>query len=470
MLNFEQKQIDANKENKEIGEISGGEEAKESLFKNAKSLLDKINSFLFKFKNSKQELENIEKDFNFSYEDVENLRKEIFIDSELQDLDDEADMVAKLGRQRIYDIMTRLSSRDKMTEEERQKLLEDEYQAGTPEYDDISKVKKMYYTSVGNKKKYSNIYSIMRSGLENEQREVKKTIIQEAQKKRNNILEKNGLFQLSKEDFNNYFLAEGGDAKNKLEQGNTGTCFIVAAIHALSCSPNFELLCRSSMKRLADGSWEVKIPLLDENGETVIITPEETKPQKNEQFLKRKKGKIIPDTRTKLEPLKGREGMRVLEAAFIKSQFQEVNRLKVDKGGYSGETLLTLGGNNFEEYGFDPDEENLDSIDELRMSFLDNFLENFDKELFIATTSTKKNFYIKDISTKRKEEIFGHHAYSVSNVDSKNKIIFLTNPHDTSKPIRMTFEQFKKNFSHFRAVRINYSKLLGNLQSIEKSF
>lgn len=42
-------------------------------------------------------------------------------------------------------------------------------------------------------------------------------------------------------------------------------------------------------------------------------------------------------------------------------------------------------------------------------------------------------------------------------------MITLANPWDTSKPIELTFDQFKQTFSSFEAIRINSAKLLKNI-------
>src|SRR3989344_3647419 len=117
-------------------------------------------------------------------------------------------------------------------------------------------------------------------------------------------------------------------------------------------SPNFEMMVRSSMKRLPDGSWQVKVPLLSEEAKLITITPEDLLPQKNEQFLKAKrKGDIIPDLRRRLMPLKGKEGLQVLEAAYMKSEFGKVDRLAAE-GGIAQHALLSLVGENFQKDGF----------------------------------------------------------------------------------------------------------------------
>lgn len=236
------------------------------------------------------------------------------------------------------------------------------------------------------------------------------------------------------------------------------------------------------MKRLPDGSWQVRIPLMSKDGQMITITPEELLPQKNSQFFKRKeKGEIMPDLRRKLRPVKGKEGLQVLEAAFIKQKFGSVDRL-ASEGGWPEEVLLSLGGDNFKEYSinsatWNPEKEKweylgLGSLNEKNMAYLDHYLENFDPEVHIATASTKHvgaeavPFYrAKGTMTKF---LLAGHAYSISDVDAEKKMINLANPWDTSKPMQLTFEQFKENFSGFNAIRIDSAKLLSSMRHVEK--
>jgi hypothetical protein len=103
--------------------------------------------------------------------------------------------------------------------------------------------------------------------------------------------------------------------------------------------------------------------------------------------------------------------------------------------------------------------------------YLDHYLENFDPEIHIATASTKHIGKGDSTSYKgkgTKETFVSGHAYSISNVDSEHKKITLANPWDTAKPIELTFEQFKENFSGFEAIRIDSAKLLSNMRRVEK--
>lgn len=325
-------------------------------------------------------------------------------------------------------------------------------------------------------------YDELKEYLKHEQREISRPVIEEAKRKRDQLLEARGLLSMSKTDFDTYFSSKDFEVRADLKQQNVGDCYAVAAIHAMSCSPHFEMICRSSMKRNPDGSWQVKVPLMSEDGQAITITPEELSPQWNKKFLRRKaEGGVVPDLRMRLMPVKGKEGLQVIEAAFIKAKFGSVDRLAAE-GGWGDEVLLQLGGDNFVQYRlnsakYDPEEKKweypgLDSLDEEQQAYLDHYLENFDPEIHMATVSTKSGngkttgFYK---ATGTMKFLVRSHAYSISGVDAENKVVILANPWNTSKPLKLTFEQFKESFSGFEAIRINSAKLLRNMKGVEKS-
>ena len=300
------------------------------------------------------------------------------------------------------------------------------------------------------------------------------------------LLEKRGLFQMSREEYGQYFhtIPNNFTIKPELNQGNVGDCYAVAAIHALSRSPHFEIIVRSSMKRHPDGSWEVKIPLFSEKGRTIIITPEDITSQENKQYLHLKR-KIftapiinipiaIPtlDLRKKLDPVQGVEGLQVMEAAYIKSKFGIVDRSAAE-GGFGDHVLMMFGGNKFQKYGIESSttdilgrwkSQPLDELPKPLMDILDDYLLNFDPQVHIATVSTGTQ------SEKDPDNfIASGHAYSVTSVDKDNNTITIANPWDTSKPKTMSFDEFKKRFSSLAAVKIDINQLLLGLHLVNRT-
>ncbi len=325
------------------------------------------------------------------------------------------------------------------------------------------------------KTEISEKYQTTIEDIKNREGEIRPEVIKEAREEATRVFEGRGLFTLTKEEFNTYFIsAEDFDAGPELKQSNIGDCYLVAAIHALSRSPNFETICRASMLRQSDGSWEIKIPLLGEQSDVVKITQEEIGAQNNNRFFKKVPGKISLDLRRQLRSLSGNEGFQALEAAYMKHKFGSVDRL-ASEGGHGDEALTRLGGDNFVRYSIDSatyaqNEKiiypGLQSIDEENLAYLDHYLENFDPETHIATVSTKHD--AGGLSNKYRVEgtstyLVPGHAYSISAVDSQNKLVTVINPWDTTKLIVLTLDQFKENFSRLSAVRINNAKLLGRM-------
>lgn len=318
----------------------------------------------------------------------------------------------------------------------------------------------------------------------NKERTVEAPLIREALNKRNELLEGRGLFSLSKEDFDTHFASENFEIHADLKQGNVGDCYAVAAIHALSTSPHYEMIVRSATERLPDGSWRVRVPFLSTTYETITLTPEDLLPQKNEQFLKKPNDGLI-DIRPRLHPPKGKEGLRALEAAYIKHKFGKVDRI-ASEGGWGHEVLTALGGDNFYTWnlmaGYDAEEhrydqrKSLDSLTSKDNIFLEQMLEQFDPNIHIMNASTRhlKPNTLEGVVTgavgmykgKGTGKLFvPGHAYSVARVNPKEKTMVLVNPWDTTKPIELTFDQFKGSFSAVSSVRINMQKMLGNMEA-----
>lgn len=395
-----------------------------------------------------QRISSVEQGIDLLAEDIAAVREEVGLSGRLGKIRDEASGLFGRLKEKFSGLLSKKTS---------DTAIEKPESAERPEYDEL--------------KEY----------LKREQREISRPVIEEAKRKRDQLLEARGLLSMSKADFDTNFSSKDFEVRADLKQQNVGDCYAVAAIHAMSRSPHFETICRSSMKKLPDGSWQVRVPLMSEDGQMITITPEELLPQKNRQFLRRsEKGGIMPDLRRKLMPVKGKEGLQVLEAAFIKQKFGSVDRLAAE-GGWGDEVLLSLGGDNFKKYSIDsatwnPEKEKweypgLGSLDDKNMAYLDHYLENFDPEVHMATVSTKHGvgnvtgFYRAKGTAKF---LVPGHAYSISSVDAEKKMVSLANPWDTSKPIDMTFDQFKENFSGFKAIRIDSARLLKSMKGVEK--
>jgi hypothetical protein len=341
---------------------------------------------------------------------------------------------------------------------------------------DVSKPPKLRYESV------AGIDRALALAEPAREKPIHPQVFREARGKLVDLLEKRNKFVLSKKGYEQYFTDKHLEHKG-FRQGNVGDCYAVAALHALSESPNFEMLVRSSCRRLPDGTWKVRIPLLDERGATISISPEEISSQRNTGFLKWDDAEGL-DRRKVLHPLQGSEGMRVLEAAYIKAKFGSVNRLAAE-GGYGNEVLThLLGKKQVIDTSFQiPSDSIAQQFQEKAggdtIPSIDRFLREFDLETSLVTVNSRaftpgrwdkirKSFgfprmYYQGRGTKKRFVI--NHAYSLLKVDQKKRGVILMNPWDTAEPIELSFDQLRENFRSVSAVRLNHAKLLENAAS-----
>jgi hypothetical protein len=329
-------------------------------------------------------------------------------------------------------------------------------------------------------------YNKAREELRLEQ-EKESAILKEAEEIRDRLLEKGDL-SITKEQFNTYFIPEGQTGIH-FKQQNVGDCGGLAALHALSCCDWFEFFVRYSSCRKSEKSWKFEMPLMNKNGRTVEISKRDISSQWNASFLNRGPLSGI-DMRPRIGPIRALEGVQALEAAFIISNNKEYT--KIIKGpisdterrmveGIAGDDVLMLfGGELFEKCGVEANfkttseaaknitrNNRLSLLDEENMAHLNHYLENWDFGMYIAT-ATPYVWADKKIMIKGTNKFFWpKHHYSISSVDAKKKTVTLGNPHDTSKPIEITFDQFKQCFTGLRAVKINSTKLLEKMKRIE---
>ena len=318
--------------------------------------------------------------------------------------------------------------------------------------------------------------------------EAKKTGTEIAMHQIAEILGNEHSLKMSKTDFEEYFSSGSFDISPTLKQKNIGDCYAIAAIHSMTTSPFFELMCRRSIERLPDGTWRVGLPLLGKKHAVVIITQEELLPEKNASFLKRKRGEVFPDRRVNLKHVEGKEGLQVLELAFIKAKFGKVSRLHAEEG-FSGEVMSFYGGEFFKETYIESsqydDKKNitfnktLQDLPSRKKTLLDFVLNSFNPDTQMATVATKHvdtttllgriikktaGFHLFQGKGIQKYFVTGH-AYSVSRVNQHSQTITVVNPWDTSKPIEMTFEQFKGTFSDISLVEVDTDKFLDYISS-----
>ena len=278
-----------------------------------------------------------------------------------------------------------------------------------------------------------------------EAEQVLETVHQEAIERRDMLLEDEGLFALSKEDFDTYFdlSNEGGTS---MFQKNVGDCYLIAALDAMRRCPHFEMMCRSSVTRNPDGSWEIKIPFMGQYSRSIVITSSELKVDESG-----------------LLPLEGAEGYQALEAAYMKGRFGTVDREK-SSGGKARTALSTfLGAKNITSV-------TRERKDSEKMS---NFLTAFNRHVHIATAITyhelsaqKVNFKTKEVEEGGEVKMVTNHAYSVFDVDKEKEVVYLVNPWDTTKLISVSFYKFKE-LCGVDVARSNNTNLLQTMEDVK---
>jgi len=317
-------------------------------------------------------------------------------------------------------------------------------------------------------------------------------VIEEAKKIKDRILEK-GKLAMTEKEYNEYFVPEGQIGGN-IKQQIVGNCGGLAGIHGLSCFSWFEFFCRISIQKIGE-NWEAKTPFMNDGGRKVIVGKKDISSQWNGAFLQQMPLGGI-DVRPRIGPIKALEGMQVLEAVLtlanntaeytkiIKGPISDIER-RMTEGIAGDDTLMIFGGEIFEKCGIEANWKThsgevkaaedankytyrLSSLDEENMAKLDHYLEHWNNDIYLATAVpyifTDKKIKIDGV----KQKIFPNHWYSIADIDSKRKVVIIGNPHDTSKPIELSFDQFKENFTAFRAVKINGVNLLKKLRRVEQ--
>lgn len=314
-----------------------------------------------------------------------------------------------------------------------------------------------------------------------------------AKERMQKVLEKPGYFSLSHEECVRYFGSKDFTISPLLKQGNFGDCYFVSALYALAQSPFFEVMVRSGVKKLEDGTWEVRMPLLSKDKKPVVLTPADFMVHENEKFLTRhNQKKILPDFRQTLKPIKGGEGYLALEAAFIKNKFGKVDRLLAESG-HERDAFQALGGDFLEVVEIFKEEPDppikgywptLRELSEDQMKILDTFLHYFDGDLHVATLSTKALIGMPTIRRnlgrltgsswykgKGMFKLFPtNHSYAVRSIDKENETITIVNPWNTVKPIVLTFDQMKDTFSDFCLARFDSSALISATDKASKEY
>lgn len=260
---------------------------------------------------------------------------------------------------------------------------------------------------------------------------------------------------LSKTDFDLLF-------SGNLEQQNVGNCFLIAALNSIRHSRHGEAIIRTSVRRRKPPDQqvlEVGFPLgSPEKKMWIPVGGNDLKPE-----LFDREGRAF------LHPVKARAGWQTLEAAYIKlrTKSDTVRRKAVDDGGTSDFTLLDMFGTNVNLSSVGKDRDVIATQGQDMIAAAKKWLHRYSNNQDIATAATRRPKTEDEKRTGRyvaagyrgPRMMNTNHAYSITHVDRANEIVTVENPHDTSKKMTFTFDQFLAAFSVINGVQISHQNL-----------
>lgn len=251
----------------------------------------------------------------------------------------------------------------------------------------------------------------------------------------------------------------------EMEQSeNVGDCYFVAALYGLKHNEIFEHLMRKMVK-LDGENWIVQFP---DGSAPITVSPEDLNGQK---IHNEKTGRLIHR-----KPVKGGTGDRILERAYgryVKENLQKVIQAKASEAVRTFAVLLK-GGNPMDVfeaflgrcvsqemiYGAEQQTINRSQLDVLRVEqWLNAAAWNPDHIIITAGTPSDMITPYKQAGVREfldrgevyfmdKDHFFHQeHAYTITAVDAKKRLVTVVNPHDTGRLKKVTsYDEFMKIF------------------------
>jgi hypothetical protein len=246
--------------------------------------------------------------------------------------------------------------------------------------------------------------------------------------------------------------------EGEIQQQNVDNCYLLAAFYSLRQCPHFEVLMSRAIRKQKNG-WIVRFPFGSEKaGKEIPVSDAEL--SLAQPVAKQGGGTDM------LMPVKGNVGWRLLEAAYTKLVTGSMNR-KATSWGNASPALREIFGKAVDP-AFDASlkpEKPISDDAKLKEKVL-LYLRNFHPGKDIATCSSLippvlpggKISYTKQSFTGP-VELFPRHAYSVESVDRIHRMVTVKNPHDTSRPLIFTFDQFCDAFREVDHVELSRENL-----------
>ena len=207
----------------------------------------------------------------------------------------------------------------------------------------------------------------------------------------------------------------------KLAQGEIGDCFILATLYSLSRTPKGQKILEKMVEVDDNGNHIVTF----KNKEPITITLEELD---SERASKDKDWAC------------GEMGTKAIERAYaktIKTNNDMCNSIQIDKGGRIFDALKLMTGKECTMKKIE--EQNIDS-------FLEDISTKGLETQFLTCSTPHIGKYGKFMDSESK--FVTGHAYSIKNINAKDKTIEIVNPHNTKKSEVISWEDFKTLFEY----------------------
>lgn len=246
----------------------------------------------------------------------------------------------------------------------------------------------------------------------------------------------------------------GGDIK----QANVGNCYLIATFVSLQHHDHAEAILRTSIRKTAADTYAVRIPLGLKGGKEITVTRAEMNSLQTSK-----------DGRT-LQPVNAAEGWKLLEAAFTKMKTGGMDR-KATEGGFSNKVLSQMmGGHDVNVIGNrTPTFGRTDNVTEENYSEVNLTGDRARVEQVLNEFSNGRHFvHMGSIPGRRGDvtqykidgiSIYNSHEYALTGVDAKSRTVTVVNPHDSTKPINMTYDQFCRAFHEMEISTIDYKSM-----------
>lgn len=269
-----------------------------------------------------------------------------------------------------------------------------------------------------------------------------------------------------------------GEIKQK-----TGNCYLIAMFKGLQESDAGEAIIRTSVRPLAGGAYEVRVPMGSATSPWCRVEPGDliassasTRPVKI--TLIDENNRVVGERieQRPYEPVQGATGWKVLEAAYIKYAHRSLDVVgtrvvetgpsgRLDRGRAEGGNTDRAAGDfiagidtSFE--GRTVDARTLSANPEGRAA-VERMLDNFSNGRDLLVAGSRKGRSDQDKYTVGSTELMYNHAYMLRSVNKAAGTVTLWEPNNTRTEIVMTREEFYQGFRFLHGGSLNYGRAFG---------